>query len=69
MSLNEVMPNVQALSRSDKIRLIQVLARQLEEDDGGLIESGLSYPIWSPEKAFTAADVLLQALAEEQGQP
>ncbi len=62
MSLVEVLPEVQALSRFDKIRLIQFLARALERDDGGLIEPGQSYPIWSPDRAFTAAAALLQAL-------
>ncbi len=47
MSLTEVLPEVQTLSRFDKIRLIQLLARQLEQDEAGLIESGRSYPIWS----------------------
>ena len=67
MSLAEVLPEVQSLSRLDKIRLIQFLAHELERDDDGLIEPGRSYPVWSPDRAFTAAAGLLQALAEDKG--
>ena len=69
MSLAEVLPEVQSLSRLDKIRLIQVLAQELEQDESVLIEPGQSYPVWSPDKAFTAAATLLQALEDEKGRP
>jgi flagellar basal body rod protein FlgF len=69
MSLAEVLPKVQSLSRLDKIRLIQFLAQELERDDDGLIEPGKSYPVGSPDPAFTAAAALLQALEDEKGQP
>jgi hypothetical protein len=69
MSLAEVLPEVQSLSRLDKIRLIQFLAQELERDDGSLIEPGRSYPVWSPDRAFTAAATLLRALEEDKGQP
>ena len=54
MSLTEVYPEVQTLSRLDKIRLIQLLAQELERDEGGLIEPGRSYPVWSPDCAFSS---------------
>lgn len=69
MSLAEVLPEVQSLSRLDKIRLIQFLAQELEREAGGLIEPGRSYPLPSPDRAFTAAAALLQALEEDKGQP
>jgi hypothetical protein len=40
-----------------------------EHDEENLIEPGRSYPIWSPDQAFSAAAALLQALEEEKGQP
>lgn len=40
----EVPPEVQSLSRLDNNRLIQFL----ERDEGGLIEPGRSYTVWSP---------------------
>jgi hypothetical protein len=68
MSLTEVLPDVKSLSRLDKIRLIQFLAGELERDDSGLIESGLSYPVWSPDQAFSAAAALLEALEADKRQ-
>lgn len=65
MSLAEVLPEVQTLSRLDKIRLIQILAQELEQDEAGLIESGKSYPAWSPDRAFAAAAVLMQVLEDD----
>jgi hypothetical protein len=69
MSLTEMLPEVRALSRRDKIRLLQILAPELEQDESGLIEPGRSYPVWSPDRAFPAAAALLQALENEKRQP
>ncbi|WP_437956044.1 hypothetical protein WME76_31905 [Sorangium sp. So ce119] len=68
MSLAEILPDVQSLSRVDKLRLIQLLAQELAEveDDVGLV-GGQSYPVWSPDQAFAAADTLLQALSADRG--
>jgi len=52
MSLTDVSPEGQTLSRREKIRLIQLLAQDLERDEEELIESGRSYPGWSPDRAF-----------------
>ena len=69
MSLTELLPDVQSLSRSEKIRLIQILAHDLERDESNLIELGQSYPVWSPDTAFSAAATMLEALEREKGQP
>ena len=69
MSLAELLPEARALSRVDKIRLIQYLAQELEHDESCLIEPGRSYPVWSPDTAFSAAAALLRALEDEKGQP
>jgi hypothetical protein len=69
MSLTEVLPEVQLLSRLDKIRLIQFLARDLEQDESDLIEPGRTYSVGSPDRAFGAAAALLQALEEEKSKP
>jgi hypothetical protein len=66
MSLAQVLPEVQSLSRADKIRLIQFLAQELESDDRSVIEPGQSYPVWSPDRAFSAANALMQALEDEK---
>jgi hypothetical protein len=69
MSLTEVLPEVQALSRVDKLRLIQWLAADLADEEADLIEPGKAYPLWSPDRAFTAAAAQLQALEDEKGRP
>ncbi|RPH83243.1 MAG: hypothetical protein EHM77_02095 [Planctomycetaceae bacterium] len=69
MSLPDVLPEARALSRLDKIRLIQVLSQDLEQDESELIEPGRSYPVWSPDRAFSAAAVILKALEEDEVQP
>jgi hypothetical protein len=69
MSLAEVLPEVQALSRADKLRVIQFLAQELAREEGCPIEPGRSYPVWSPDSAFAAAAALMQALQNEKGQP
>lgn len=67
MSLAEVLPDVQSLSRLDKIRLIQIVAQDLEQDESGLIEAGRSYPVWSPDHAYSAAATMLEVLESEKG--
>jgi hypothetical protein len=69
MSLAEVLPNVQSLSRLDKIRLIQLVAQELEQDESELIEPGRSYPLWSPDTAYSAAATMLEVLHDEKGGP
>ena len=63
--LGELISEAKSLSRIDKLRLIQLLAEELASDEGSDITGDLSYAVWSPESAFTAADVMLQALAAE----
>ena len=67
MSLAEVLPELQSLSRVDKIRVIQFLAQALERDEDALIEPGQSYPVWSPDRAFSAAATLLKELEIDKG--
>jgi hypothetical protein len=42
------------------------VSEEREKDD--VIEAGRSYPVWSPDRAFTAAAALLQALEAEKRQ-
>jgi hypothetical protein len=68
MSLDDVLPAVQSLSRDDKFRLIQLLSQDLGHDVSGLIKPGEAYPVWSPDQAYSAAAALLEALKEDKGQ-
>ena len=66
MSLTELLPSVQSLPRSDKLRLIQYLATELaHEEVPPTFEDGAQFPIWSPYNAFDAANILLQAIQAE----
>ena len=66
MSLAELLPNIQSLPRADKLRLIQFLAQELADAESPpLLVAGRSYPVWSPDQAFAAAETLLQTLREE----
>jgi hypothetical protein len=64
-ALAGLIPEAKSLSRADKLRLIQLLAEDLAGDETGEINAGQSYAVWSPDHAFDAADVMLQALANE----
>jgi hypothetical protein len=65
MSLNELIPALQTLSRADKLRLIQFLVIELaKEENVPLLDMDKNYPVWSPYDAFEAANTLLEALAE-----
>lgn len=68
MTLPDVLPELRSLSRIDKIRVIQFLASDLENDAAELVESGKSYPVWSPDQAFPAAEALLRALQDDKAQ-
>jgi hypothetical protein len=68
MSLIEILPDVQALPRADKLRLIQFLAQEMAEaEEPPALVPGEEYPVWSPYDAFAAANTLLEVLRAEDG--
>lgn len=63
MSLIELLPNIHALPRADKLRLIQMLAQDLADAEAApVLEPGGAYDVWSPDGAFDAAEILLDTL-------
>jgi len=62
-SVNQLLPTLQALQRSDKLRIILFLIGQLEQEEG--IKQNNS-PVWTPYNAFNAAETLLNMLAEDK---
>ena len=64
-ALAELISEAKSLSRVDKLRLIQLLAEELAGDEGTGVKSNQTYEVWSPDSAFNAANVMLQALASE----
>jgi hypothetical protein len=70
MSLSEVLPDVRALSRDDKARLIELLTEELSgTDPTRALLPGAAYPIWSPTDAFSAAETLTKFLNAEKATP
>jgi hypothetical protein len=66
MSYVEILPEARALSRTDKLRLIQRLAEDLaQEEESPPFAAGQSFPLWSPDRAYDAAAVLLRELQME----
>ena len=63
MSITEMLPEVRSLSRGDKLKLIQLLAQELERDEAEPIEPNRDYPIWPPHSAFAAGTTMLEVLA------
>jgi hypothetical protein len=68
MVLTDVLTDARALTRADQLRLIQELAAALLRDETPpAIEAGREYPVWSPDAAFGAADILLRSLGDDRG--
>jgi hypothetical protein len=65
--IGELLLQVQALPKADKLRLMQFLVFELAREEGvALFQPDAEYPIWTPYNAFDAASTLLSALEEEQ---
>ena len=70
MSIVELLPAVRSLSRADKLRLIQMLAAELEGEEASTpLVPGQTYPLWSPVEAYAAATVLLGVLEADRAKP
>ena len=67
--LPDLLPKLSALSRADKLLVIQHLAIDLVQEERALLEMGASYPIWTPLEAYDAADSLLKMLDGERAKP
>lgn len=62
MSFDELLPTLKELDRADKLRAMQFLVIEPTREEGVLLDAGATYPVWSPFKAFDAANALLDAL-------
>jgi hypothetical protein len=70
MSLNELLPELQSLSRADRLRVVQVLVTDLAREEGvTLLEQGSTYPVWTPYGASDAAAAVCEALRKEGAAP
>jgi hypothetical protein len=70
MSIAEIIPAVQALSRGEKLELAHLLLEDLaKEDPPPIFKEGQVYPIYTPEFALGAATQLARILKEEGARP
>ena len=68
MSVDHLLPVLQALPREDKLRLVQFLVGNLAQEEGlKPLKAQTEHPIWSPHGAYEAADALLGVLEAEKG--
>ena len=68
MVSTELVNQLRRLNRVDKLEIIQILAAELANEETNLIKSGASYPVWSPYDALEAANIMLDALNQENSQ-
>jgi hypothetical protein len=67
MTLVDLIPELQALPRPDKLRVIQMMAADVaQEEIAGLPASGEEHIVWSPFDAHEGAAVLMRVLEEEK---
>lgn len=70
MTLAEVLPSVQQLPASDKIKLIRLLAEYLDSaEDITPFEPGKAYYLATPYDSYGVAEVLLAELEKIDGPP
>ncbi|MEH2061102.1 MAG: hypothetical protein V7K50_02345 [Nostoc sp.] len=66
MTLTELLPAVRKLSISEKIKLIRILAEELDTSkDISPLEPFKTYDLPTPYNLFGAGEVLMQALKHE----
>jgi hypothetical protein len=65
MTMTELLPSLQNLSRLEKLKVIQFLIGELEKEEADLsLNSHQTYEIWSPYDSFSAANTLEKLLQE-----
>ncbi|NEO56295.1 MAG: hypothetical protein F6K54_26355 [Okeania sp. SIO3B5] len=66
MTLNELLPVVRMLSSSDKLKLIRILAEELEASEHiAPLEPFKTYNLPTPYNSFGAGETLMKALTED----
>ena len=68
MISQKLLQELQELSRTEKLQVIQLLAQDLSQEETSQLVSGATYDVWSPFDAPQAANALLKMLEEEKSQ-
>ena len=64
MTLADLIPELKALPRTDKLRVIQMMAAEVADEENS--EEFREYSIWSQFDAFDGAATLMRALEQEK---
>ena len=64
MRVDKLVQELHALSRGEKLRIVQLLVNDLKEEEDNLTLTQSQYEVWSPSDAGEAARVLLTMLEE-----
>lgn len=65
MTLTDLLPAIKELSASDKLKLIRILAEELDTNqDISPLEAYKTYDLPTPYNTFDAAEVLMQAMKQ-----
>lgn len=68
-ALPALLPTVRTLSRADKLRLIEILARELAQQEIPFVVPGGTYPVWTPFFTEDAAAAMLKELEKGGSKP
>ncbi|MBH8551958.1 hypothetical protein I8751_06105 [Nostocaceae cyanobacterium CENA357] len=67
MTLNELLPVVRKLSVSEKLKLIRILAEELDtNEDISPLEPFKTYDLPTPYNSFGAGEILMQTLKQSE---
>ncbi len=66
MFSEELLTTLHKLSRTDKLRLVQILVNDLASEETAPIQPDQEYAIWSPYDAYDAAQVLMEELEKHK---
>jgi hypothetical protein len=66
MTLAELLPKLESLPKTDKLRVMQFLAQELVKEEEQSLKADQEYSIWTPFHAYDAAAVLQDFLNREK---
>lgn len=67
MSVAQLLPTLQNLSRAEKLQVMQFLVQELAaEEEISLLKPGATYHVWSPYNSHDAAHKLATLLEEDK---
>lgn len=59
MTWTDLLSDLKQIDRADKLRVMQFLLLEIATDEGALMKSGLTYPVWSPYDSYPVAQEML----------